>query len=56
MLGQLRTRLADWLRYRETLAELSFRDPHILRDMGFEQTDMASVRKCARMAVEGRCG
>ncbi len=56
MLEQLRTRLAYWLRYRDTLAELSFRDPHILRDMGFERTDMEYVRKCARMAVEDRCG
>ncbi len=53
MLGQLRTRLADWLRYRETLAELSFRDPHILGDMGFERTD-AEYRP--QMRADGRRG
>ena len=56
MFEQLRTRLAHWLRYRETVAELSARDPHILRDMGFEQTNMESIRSCAKMAVEDRCG
>ena len=55
MLEQLRTRFGHWIRYRDTVRQLSYRDPYLLRDMGFERTDMASIRRCARMAVEGKC-
>jgi uncharacterized protein YjiS (DUF1127 family) len=56
MFEQLRRRFASWIQYRDTVRELSYRDPYLLRDMGFERTDLDSIRKCARMAAEGRCG
>ena len=56
MFEQLRRRFVSWIRYRDTVRELSYRDPYLLRDMGFERTDLDSIRKCARMAAEGRCG
>ena len=56
MFEQLRRRFASWIQYRDTVRELSYRDPYLLRDMGFERSEMESMRKCARMACDGRCG
>jgi len=55
MFEQLRTRFGSWMTYRETVRQLSHRDPYLLRDMGFERTDRDSIRRYVRLAMDGRC-
>jgi uncharacterized protein YjiS (DUF1127 family) len=56
MFEHLRTRFAHWLRYRDTVRQISYRDPYLLRDMGFERTDREYIRHRAKLAVEDQCG
>jgi uncharacterized protein YjiS (DUF1127 family) len=55
MFEQLRTRFGSWLQYRDTVRQLSHRDPYLLRDMGFERSDREYIRRCVRLATSGRC-
>ena len=56
MFAQLKNRFALWRDYRQTIRELSALDRSILADIGFDPSDRAAIRSCARQAVrEAAC-